>query len=164
MDPIHYREATHEDVPALARIRAAVWETEEYWRNRITGYLERTHHPQQALEPRIIFVAAVNDAIIGFIAGHLTRRLDCDAELEWIDVVAEQRGRGIAESLINHLARWFAAQQALRVCVNVSPENTVARRLYARCGAIPLNKHWMVWPDIRVAITQESCLPPAGEV
>ena len=162
--PIRYREASREDILALARIRAAEWETEEYWQRRITGYLDRTIHPQHALKPRIIYLAEENDGeVVGFIAGHLTRRFDCDGELEWINVIKERRTRGIADVLLRHLAEWFAAQPCLRICVDVSPDNTVARKFYARHGAVELRPSWMVWEDIRVALPQQSsAAKPAG--
>src|SRR5690348_12551773 len=66
MPGVIYREAVLADVPALARIRAAEWESEKYWTDRITGYMEGRLHPQKALAPRIIFVASDNSQIIAF--------------------------------------------------------------------------------------------------
>ena len=92
------REASLADVGRLARIRAAVWGTEQYWRDRIGGYMRGELHPQQALAPRVILVAEDEPDIAGLIAGHLTRRYGCDGELEWLDVVAERRRTGVAVS------------------------------------------------------------------
>jgi hypothetical protein len=36
--------------------------------------------------PRVSYVAFEQGLIVGFIAGHLTRRYGCDGELEWINV------------------------------------------------------------------------------
>ena len=155
MPTVIYRQADTSDIPAMARIRAAEWETEVYWRARITGYLARELHPQQALMPRIIYVALEGDSLVGFIAGHLTRRYDCDGELEWIDVVPEYRGKGIASELLRLLAAWFTAQNASRICVDVDPANTTARRFYIRHGAGNLNKHWLVWNNINVVIGEQ---------
>ena len=140
-----YREAMTSDVPALARIRAAEWETQDYWQRRITGYLNGTLHPQQSLPPRVLYVALDGVATVGFIAGHLTRRSGCDGELEWINVVPDHRGTGIAAVLLRLLATWFQQHNALRVCVDPDEQ---ARAFYSRHGAIALNKHWMVWTDI----------------
>ena len=147
---VAYRLVEKSDVPAMARIRAAEWETEDYWKNRIFGYLDHTLHPQHALIPRAIYVALHGDAVIGFIAGHLTRRYQCDGELEWINVIPEHRGRGVASELLRLLAVWFGEQKASRICVDVDPANTAARRFYSRHGAQSLNPHWMVWSDIKV--------------
>ncbi len=134
----------------MARIRNANWGSEEYWRVRISAYSEGTLHPQQALLPRVIYVALGGGSLVGFIAGHLTRRYHCDGELERIDVIREHRRRGIASELLRHLAAWFAEQKALRVCVDVDPANAVARTFYASHGAGNLNAHWLVWDDISV--------------
>jgi GNAT superfamily N-acetyltransferase len=146
MPGVIYREAVLADVPALARIRAVEWESEEYWTNRITGYMEGRLHPQKALAARIIFVASDESEIIGFVAGHLTRRFDCQGELEWIDVIRERRRQAIGSEMVRILTRWFAEQDARRVCVD--PGNPTARQFYARLNAQNLNQHWMFWPDI----------------
>ena len=54
MIEVQYREADLSDVPTMARIRALEWQTEIYWQDRIAGYMNNEHHPQQALEKRII--------------------------------------------------------------------------------------------------------------
>ena len=145
---VEYREAVLADVEELARIRATEWGTEPYWRDRISGYMRGELHPQHALAPRVVFVAAQGVVIVGFIAGHLTRRFGCDGELEWINVIAARQRTGVAGELLRLLATWFADRQARRVCVDVDPQNGPARAFYRRHGAEHLNPHWLVWPDI----------------
>src|SRR5208282_638413 len=142
MPTISYRLAGISDVPAMSRIRAAEWETEEYWQVRITKYMNCELHPQHALMPRVNYVAVEGDALVGFIAGHLTRRHACDGELEWINVIPERRGSAVASELLRILAAWFAEQKASRICVDVDPANSTARRFYQRHGAQVLNPHW----------------------
>ena len=142
------RAADLADVNAIARIRAAEWGTEEYWTKRVSGYMRGEIHPQHALPPRVLFVATEGKTVIGLIAGHLTRRYGCDGELEWIDVVRDQRGKGVATHLLRTLAAWFCEHQAKRICVDVEPANHVARSFYKRHGAEELNAHWLVWGDI----------------
>src|SRR5467141_1079358 len=127
---VHYRHAGKSNVPAIARIRAGEWGTEEYWRVRISRYRHRELHPQQAVLPRVIYVALERDSLVGFIAGHLTRRYACEGELEWINVIPPSRGGGIASELLRRLAAWFTEQKASRICVDVDPANTTARRFY----------------------------------
>lgn len=144
----------------MAAIRARVWQTEAFWMARIGSYLGGEHSPQQALAPRIAFVAIANERIpgagervAGFVAGHRTQRYGCDGELQWIDVAGEYRGQGIGGALLGAIAGWFVAQGACRICVNVTPENRAARSLYRGHGAKPLNEHWMLWEDAaRMAI------------
>ena len=147
-----YRNANDSDIAAMAKLRAASWGDEEYWTKRIRGYMECEIYPQKALKPRVSYVAVEKKKVVGLIAGHLTRRYECDGELEWIDVVAERRGSGIATGLLERLAKWFVEKKALKVCVDVQPANTAARRFYARHGAEDLNPHWMIWKDIRKAL------------
>jgi ribosomal protein S18 acetylase RimI-like enzyme len=148
MQTVRYRIAEKSDIPAMARIRAAEWETEEYWRGRISGYLDGELHPQQALMPRVSYLALQDESLVGFIAGHLTRRHECDGELEWINVIPERRSTAVASELLRLLAAWFVEKKASRICVDVQPSNTTARHFYTRHGATNLNSHWMVWNDI----------------
>jgi GNAT superfamily N-acetyltransferase len=157
MATTQFREAAESDIPALARLRAAEWESEQYWTKRITAYMRREAHPQKALMARMIYVAVEDDTIIGFVAGHLTRRFECDAELQWIDVIRSRRGAGLGAELVRQLAPWFLAQNARRICVD--PGNPKARRFYERIGAVSLNKHWLVWEDISVVLRRGTATP-----
>ncbi len=145
-----YRPFQSADLPGVAAIRAREWESQQYWEERIAGYLAGRRNPQYALAPRACFVAEENGQITGFAAGHLTTRYSCQGELEWINVLPEHRSRGIASALLRSLAGWFAEQGAHRVCVDVDPTNTVARAFYEKHGAEPLNRHWLVWTAIRM--------------
>jgi GNAT superfamily N-acetyltransferase len=143
---LYYRIATANDIPSLAGLRSLAWGEVDYWIPRITGYLNGMSDPQQSLPRRVIYVEVDGDAIVAFIAGHLTKRLECDGELEWIDVDTEYRRKGIASELIKVLAKWFVQQNARKICVD--PGNEDARKLYAANGAENLNQHWMYWKDI----------------
>jgi GNAT superfamily N-acetyltransferase len=154
--PLIIRPAEDTDIPAMAEIRAAERGDTAFWAERITGYCRGVHSPQHALAERAVFVADDEAQLAGFVAGHRTRRFDCDGELQWINVAAHRRGKGIADALMERIAAWFVAQDAHRICVNVDPQNTVARRLYSRWGARPLNEHWMVWDAARLMILAAS--------
>jgi GNAT superfamily N-acetyltransferase len=147
---VEIRPAVDQDIAAMAAIRSQAWESEAYWLSRIGKYLEAEQSPQHALEPRAAFVAVDAGVVVGFVAGHRTRRYECDGELQWIDTAQGHRRRGIAGALLDTVAAWFVEQNALRVCVNVVPENFAARGLYTKYGARPLNENWLVWEDIRV--------------
>jgi hypothetical protein len=41
------------------------------------------------------------------------------------------------------IGAWFTAQNAKRICVNVSTNNLAARKLYTNCGARPLSEAWV---------------------
>jgi GNAT superfamily N-acetyltransferase len=147
---VHIKPAEAQHVIAMAQIRARRWESEAFWIDRIGRYLKGEHSPQHALPPRAAFVAVEDEKVVGFVAGHRTRRYKCAGELQWIDVVEERQRQGIAGKLMETMAAWFVGQNALRVCVDVDPANAVARALYTKHGAEQLNRHWMVWPDVHV--------------
>lgn len=151
---MNYRQAFQADFPTLAQIRAVDSHRQEFWQTRISGYWQRTHHPQQALLPRIIYVAVDEGIIAGLIAGHLTQRYGCSGELQWIDVIQPYRGTGVALGLLQQLAAWFAVQQAVNVCVNCAADNLPALKFYKRHGAEQLNEHWLVWKDITTVLSQ----------
>jgi GNAT superfamily N-acetyltransferase len=144
------RAATLDDVRELASLRALEWGEQTYWISRIESYLTGSSSPGQALRERICLVAIQESTLAGFIAGHLTKRHGCQGEVQWLNVRPEHRAQGIAGSLLRALAGWFAEHEAFRICVDVEPENLVARRFYFRHGAKPLNPHWLYWPDIRI--------------
>ncbi|MBV8207388.1 MAG: GNAT family N-acetyltransferase [Acidobacteria bacterium] len=150
-----YRESVPADVPAMALIRAAEWGAKEDWVRRIHGYMAGEVFPQKALAPRAFFSALRQAELVGFIAGHLTRRFGCAGELEWINVDAACRGSEVASKLLALLAQWFVQHGALRICVNVTSDNVVARRFYSRHGARELKPGWMVWDDISAVLTPE---------
>lgn len=148
--PITIKPVEQIDIPAIATLRALRSQTEAFWADRIDRYFRAEHSPQQALSVRAGLVAVhANGELVGFVAGHLTRRFGGQGELQWIDVAEQARGQGIGYQLITHIGSWFVAQNVTRVCVNVDPNNTPARRLYAKCGAQPLNEYWMIWNDAR---------------
>ena len=126
----------------------------------MTRYLAGQHHPVEALGPRVAYVAEEGDGMVGYIAGHLTRRFGCDGELQWIVVDPERRGRGTADALLRRLAGWFVAEGARRVCVDVLPSNRRARRFYARHGARPVDDRWMEWADIGVVLSSSPWSAP----
>lgn len=125
-----------------------------YWEQRISGYLTSQLNPQHARAPRTCYVAVEETTVVGFAAGHLTTRYACDGELEWINVIPEWRGIGVASKLLRLMARWFVGNGAFRICVDVDPNKAIARAFYTRHGAEKLNKHWLVWDNIN-AILEE---------
>ncbi|HET7224329.1 MAG TPA: GNAT family N-acetyltransferase [Candidatus Eisenbacteria bacterium] len=146
------RQATLSDVPAMSALREAVqWEGGAP-AERMRLYLAGEHHPRHALAPRAAFVADRGEAVIGYAAVHLTRRFGCEGELEWLLVAPEARGSGLADRLLRSAAGWLVQRGAHRVCVDVAPDNTRARRFYRRHGATDLDRCWMAWDDIAAAL------------
>lgn len=157
MTAVHYYRATSADVIAMAQCRlgdpaAGPADT------RMAAYLEGRHHPQQALLPRVAYVARADEAVVGYIAGHRTGRFGCDGEVQYLYVAPGTRRQGIGTGLLQRLGEWFRAEGAARVCVNVDLESPAARPFYARHGARVLEPfpYWYVWSDIA------QVLPPSS--
>ena len=141
-----YREVTSADVAAMAGCRrgdAEAGAADE----RMAAYFDGLHHPQQALLPRIGYAAFAGDALVGYIAGHLTRRYGYDGEVQYLYVAPEHRRQGIASALLCLLVGWFQRQGVTRVCVNANPDSPAAVPFYTSQGAVALNRYWYVWDD-----------------
>jgi hypothetical protein len=76
------RSAEPTDIPAMAELRAQTKGTQAFWTDHIDRYLRGEHSPEEALELRSAFVATDEAKIVGFVAGHRTRRFDCDGEVQ----------------------------------------------------------------------------------
>src|SRR6201985_791504 len=116
-EEVLYRPATLRDVASMAQIRSEqYWGHAPDWELRLASYLSGEHHPRHALLPRVMIVAEQDDEVIGFIAGHLTRRFHGDGELQRITVSPDHRGQGVATGLLRELADWFASNNARKIC------------------------------------------------
>ena len=144
------RPATPNDIARIASIRDGDSESGPA-DARMRLYLEGRHHPQKALLPRAIFFATIEHETVGYIGGHLTRRFDCEGELQYLYVAPRHRRAGVASALVRRLAAWFLEQKVRRVCVNVDTDSPGAEAFYCKHGARALQPHWMVWEDIGVA-------------
>jgi len=143
-----FRPATVADVPVMTAARLT--DAEGPADPRMAAYLAGTHHPSGALAPRTAFLGARGGTVIGYIAGHLTRRHGCEGEVQYLYVAPPDRRQKVGTGLLLRLAAWFAEQSAFRVCVNVNPDSPAARPFYAHHGATDLQPLWLVWSDVRM--------------
>jgi GNAT superfamily N-acetyltransferase len=144
---VHFRIATSVDVPAMAACRLsdpAAGAADP----RMAAYFDGQHHPQQALPPRVGYVAAVGDAIVGYIAGHRTTRHRYSGEIQYLFVKPDYRRRGIGSALVQRLADWFERDGARDICVCVDADNPAAAPFYDSLGAAPFKRFWRGWTDM----------------
>jgi len=147
---LRYRQASAADVAEITRARSTD-PASEPGDSRLAAYVQGTHHPQHALALRAVYVAVSGRSVVGYIAGHLTRRHACEGEVQYLWVAPQHRRQGIATELLSQLGGWFAAQRARKVCVNVAEDNVGAQLFFKGRGAGNLERHWLVWADIRGA-------------
>jgi GNAT superfamily N-acetyltransferase len=158
IEGVCFRAATSADVAAMAQCRLtdpAAGAAD----SRMAAYFDGQHHPQQALLPRVGYVALGGDAVVGYIAGHRTTRHGCAGEVQYLFVAPAYRRRGIAAALLRRLAGWFGEQGAAKVCVNVDLDSPAALPFYVRQGASAVNRYWYVWEDIGIVLAAERPRP-----
>ena len=149
---VEIREATIADVPAMVECRSADVEAGPA-DARMAAYFEGRHHPQKARMERTGYVATVAGTVIGYCAGQLTTRFDCDGELQYLYVNPAWRRQRLAAALVRAMAGWFQTRGAVRVCVNADDP---AVEFYRRMGAQPLmpgKPHWWVWENIHQSLS-----------
>jgi GNAT superfamily N-acetyltransferase len=103
--------------------------------------------PPTSLKERVVFKAVAGQAIVGFLAGHLTRRFGKDAELELLYVLKSHQRHGIGTALLDGFREWLTAHGARSLCVDIAPGNPY-QAFYLKHGGVHLNPHWIVWDDV----------------
>ena len=149
---IRYREATLLDVPEIARLCAETNLEEGYWRARLIGYMKLEFNPHQATNQRLMYVAVYKGMVIGFVAGHLTKRQEYAGQIQWIATDVKHRRSGVGSELLWIMAGWFIDHQVASVRVDLDPENTTGQAFYQYHHAASINRYWLYWDDIRVVI------------
>lgn len=137
------------DVPEIAKLCAPTREEQSYWRARIEGYVSREFNPHQATSERLIYVALLKGIIIGFVAGHLTKRTDYPGQIQWIMTAEQCRQTGVGSDLLWILSGWFIDNNIKSVRVDIDPENEPVRKFYRYHHASSINKYWLYWDDIQ---------------
>jgi GNAT superfamily N-acetyltransferase len=140
------------DVPELARLCSPNREDESYWRARIEGYMSLEFNPHQATPERLIYVALHKEIIIGFIAGHLTKRTDYPGQIQWIMTAEQCRRTGVGSELLWILTGWFIDNNIKSVRVDIDPEKESAQEFYRYHHVSSINKYWLYWDDIRLVL------------
>ena len=112
--------------------------------HRWKAYIRKEHHPRDAKDPRIVYIASINGEIVGFVAGHLTERLGLEGELRSIYVLLKHQGWGLGTQLVIALAKWFKEWDATEVCVD---HKNGSEGFYIKLGA-KFNDHgWLMWDN-----------------
>jgi GNAT superfamily N-acetyltransferase len=160
VEGVSFRPAVLEDVAGMEECRMtdpSIHSADP----RMAAYFKREHHPQLALLPRAGHVAFAKGRMIGYIAGHLTKRHGCAGEVQYLFVAPAWRKQGIASALLQLMAKWFQENAAAKVCVCVDADSPAAMPFYRSQGASPLathSRHWAVWEDIGIILSPNN--PP----
>ena len=112
--------------------------------HRWKAYMRKEHHPRDAKDPRIVYIAISDGEVVGFVAGHLTERLGLAGELQSIYVLPEHQGRGLGTQLVIALAKGFKKWEAKEVCVD---HKNGSEGFYIKLGARFNDHGWLVWDN-----------------
>jgi GNAT superfamily N-acetyltransferase len=143
---MHVREATCDDVPAIARVHVASWQT------TYRGIFPASVLDNQSVEARErqwrrdlcepgagSFVYAALDglgAVVGFASGGPERTGDPEyqGELYAIYLLASHQGRGLGRSLLAMVRARLRAQGLAGMLIWVAAANEPSRRFYEAMG------------------------------
>jgi len=162
---LEFREAGLEDVDEIARVESdtkrecelsepAIYDVQRL-QGRWDAYVRCLRHPQHAEAPRILFVATMNRQMVGFIAGHFSRRYETEGELQSIHVLKNFQRIGVGSELLRRIAAWFVAHKRRTICVGIDPASPYSR-FYEKHSARYINKHWLVWDDIARVLEEQT--------
>lgn len=87
-----------------------------------------------------VFVAEADGRPVGYISCHASRETK-KGRIGLVGVHSKASGQGIGYALVKHSLRWFAQKGAKAVTVVTQGHNTVAQRLYQRCGFVTSSLH-----------------------
>ena len=88
----------------------------------------------------ILLAALEQEHPVGFALGYLLDRVDERAQMLFfyeIEVLPTHRRQGIGTKLVEAMKRIAQAERVPKMWVQTDPENTAARALYKRAGAVP---------------------------
>lgn len=131
------RQATEDDIPALARLRAA-WAAEQNSSTIDDPSFEKVFAEWHAANPRVTFVAELNGEVIGMMNLMIFNRMpkpgstpSCWIYLGNAFVTAENRNGGVGSALMAGVVGYARKIEAVRIVLSPSPRSI---EFYGRHG------------------------------
>jgi GNAT superfamily N-acetyltransferase len=97
-------------------------------------------------------VVEIDGRPAGFAGYHHTARFNADAELESIYLLKAAQRQGVGSRLLRTIAGRLLADGSRSMCVGYDPRNPY-QSFYRKHGALAINPHWAIWPDLRPLAT-----------
>jgi GNAT superfamily N-acetyltransferase len=145
------REATHGDIPGIARVHVNTWRAayrgivpDNYldsltYESRVARWESQFPDPES---DTFIYVADVDGEVVGFASGGPPQspRDGYDGELYAIYVAPEYQGKGLGGALFKAVARRLHERGAASMLLWVFRDNAPSRRFYEGLGGELLNE------------------------
>ncbi len=146
---VRVREATREDVPAIARLAADLVRLHHQFDPR-RFFLEEPVEDGYAWwigreldrDGAVVLVAEIDGAVVGYTYSSLEKRdwvrlLDAHGAVHDVFVDAAHRRHGVARALMQATVAALAARGAERIVLSTATPNESARALFAELGFRP---------------------------
>jgi len=142
--PLHFRQANTQDLPALLELEQDIITAERPLNALIKAEPTHYYDIEQLInsDNTCLMVADNKGSIIG--CGYAQIRPsknafvhDIHAYLGFMYVSPPYRGRGINQSIVDHLITWGITQGAADFYLDVYSNNTAAINAYSKCGFTP---------------------------
>ena len=173
-----YREATSNDIDAIAHLHARSWQQhyrgilydtyldQEVEEDRQIIWQERLQHPQPTQH---IIIATEGETVGGFACTYARHDPRWGALLDNLHVIPSWQGRGVGRALMQMSARWVKQQDTSEgLHLWVYEANTAARAFYERMGGMQQEKTVVdnpgggrapvfryVWPDAGLLLSHQ---------
>ncbi|MCV2885166.1 GNAT family N-acetyltransferase [Aestuariibacter sp. AA17] len=141
---IHFRQATLEDIPQLARCEQGVLSAERPFNETIKASDARYYDlPKLLSDPAVHVIVAEQDNIIiatGYIRIETSKQSLTHARhgyLGFMYVAPEMRGRGLNKDVISKLVDWAKQHNIHDFYLDVYSQNASAIRAYEKLGFRP---------------------------
>lgn len=143
MEGVSIRPATVDDARAIQQVARYSWHAAYdavLGADRVDDVVNSWYNPERLIaddieQPeRLVFVAAVDGEVVGFVEAVLDEDDDELAHLYRIYVDPEEWGRGIGGSLLDHIETILDDQRFARLHLSVLAENDVGVNFYESNG------------------------------
>ncbi len=155
MSELLIRPAQHEDIAALVKLENTCFDTDRMSRRSFRYFLQQGHN--------CFLVAEQGQAIAGYVLVLLHRGTHL-ARIYSIAVDTSQRGRGMAQQLLEQAEKACAEDGRISMRLEVRTDNTSAIRLYQRLGYKPFGEYKDYYEDHADALRlQKRILHPKAQ-
>lgn len=141
MTTLTIRPATHEDLPTLLRFEQGIIEAERHFDASNSDGIIHYYKLAEMLTSEDVHVVVAEEQgnIIGCGYARIEdaepyKKLSLHSYIGFLYLEPEHRGKGVIQSILQHLKEWSVARGVLELILEVYLENDAAVRAYQKFG------------------------------